>query len=62
LNNETPDILSPEECKDRIFEISGTDFEPGIAADLWSKIMNHKWFLSEKLAAMWGCRPPASTS
>jgi SpoVK/Ycf46/Vps4 family AAA+-type ATPase len=37
LNNETPDILSPEECKDRIFEISGTELEPDIAVDLWPK-------------------------
>lgn len=49
MNKETLDTPSPEKCKDKIFEISGTEFSPDIAADLWSKIMNHKWLLSEKI-------------
>lgn len=43
---ETP---SPEVCASTIFEISGTRFDPEIAADLWPKILQHKWLMSEKL-------------
>lgn len=47
-NNEshTP---SPEECANRIFEVSGTKFEPAKAAGVWPKILQHKWLMSEKL-------------
>lgn len=40
---------SPEECTSTIFEISGTRIDPEIAADLWQKILQHKWLMSEKL-------------
>jgi SpoVK/Ycf46/Vps4 family AAA+-type ATPase len=50
---ETP---SPEECASTIFEISGTKFDPDIAADLWSKILQHKWLMSEKLGRDLGVR------
>lgn len=50
---ETP---SPEECASTIFEISGTKFDPDIAADLWSKILQHKWLMSEKLGRDVGVR------
>jgi len=43
------DYPSPEECSVRIFESSGHRFEPDIASDLWAKIQQHKWVLSEKL-------------
>jgi transitional endoplasmic reticulum ATPase len=43
---ETP---SPEACANKLFEISGTKFDPDIAADLWPKILQHKWLMSEKL-------------
>ena len=43
---ETP---SPEVCASKLFEISGTKFEPDLAADLWPKILQHKWLMSEKL-------------
>lgn len=56
LTNETPTILSPETCKDRILEMSGAEFEPDIAADLWSKIIDHKWLLSEKVGRDVGLR------
>ena len=56
MNNATQQIPSPEECKNRIFELSGAKFEPDTAADLWSKIMKHKWLLSEKLARDVGFR------
>jgi transitional endoplasmic reticulum ATPase len=48
--------LSPEECTSRIFELSGAEIEQGIAVDLWSKIMKHKWLLSEKVGRDVGLR------
>ena len=56
MNNNTKEIISPEECTSRIFELSGAKFEPDIAADLWSKILKHKWLLSEKLGRDVGFR------
>lgn len=50
---ETP---SPEVCASTIFEISGTKFEADIAADLWPKILQHKWLMSEKLGRDVGLR------
>lgn len=43
------DIPDPEECASRIYELSGFKFEPEIAGELWTKILQHKWFLSERL-------------
>ena len=56
MNNNAHEIVSPEECTSRIFELSGARFEPDIAADLWSKILKHKWLLSEKLGRDVGFR------
>jgi hypothetical protein len=42
LNIKIPEILTPEACASRIFEMSGAVFELDMAADLWSKIINHK--------------------
>ena len=56
MNNGTPETLSPEECTRRILELSGAKFEPDIAADLWPKIIKHKWLLSEKLGRDVGFR------
>ncbi len=42
--------LSPELCAGKIFEISGTKFDPETAAVLWPGILQHKWLLSEKLS------------
>lgn len=39
-----------------IFELSGAKFEPDVAADLWPKIMKHKWLLSEKVGRDVGLR------
>ena len=49
MNENEQETPSPEVCASKIFEISGTKFEPDIAADLWPKILQHKWLLSEKL-------------
>jgi transitional endoplasmic reticulum ATPase len=42
-------IPSAEECATQIFNCSGNKFEPEVARELWSKIIQHKWTLSEKL-------------
>ncbi len=43
------DIPSGENCTTFIFECTGQNYEPEIARDLWPKILQHKWLLSEKL-------------
>jgi transitional endoplasmic reticulum ATPase len=42
-------IPAPEDCAGRVFEYSGHKFDPELAAELWVNILQHKWFLSEKL-------------
>jgi len=49
MNKSIIETLSPEECARNIFEISGAKFDSKIAADIWPKILQHKWLLSEKL-------------
>jgi SpoVK/Ycf46/Vps4 family AAA+-type ATPase len=56
MNDNPLELLAPEECATRIFELSGVEFEPAIAADLWSRIFKHKWLLSEKLGRDVGLR------
>lgn len=56
MNANIEETLLPEECTSRIFELSGAKFEPDIAADLWSKILQHKWLLSEKVGRDVGFR------
>jgi len=48
--------LSPQVCANKIFEISGTQLDPDMAAALWSKIEQHKWLMSEKLGRDVGLR------
>lgn len=43
------DIPNADECSARIFELSGYRFSPEEAGELWVQILQHKWFLSEKL-------------
>ena len=54
--NVNPEDLLPEECARKILEMSGVKFEPEIAADLWAKILQHKWLLSEKVGRDVGFR------
>ncbi len=56
MNENTLEIPAPKECANRIHELSGVTFEPVIAADLWTKILKHKWLLSEKLERDVGLR------
>lgn len=43
------DYPGPEECCARIFEMCGHKLDPPVAHELWEKILEHKWVLSEKL-------------
>ena len=56
MNNSIQEMPSPEACANKIFEISGVKFEADIAADLWQKILQHKWLMSEKLGRDVGLR------
>ena len=56
MNNAALGAPSPEECANTIFEISGTRFDPEIATDIWGKILQHKWLMSEKLGRDVGFR------
>ena len=56
MNENIPEIPPPDVCAGKIFEISGSRLDPDIAADLWPKILQHKWLLSEKLARDVGLR------
>lgn len=52
-NNAVP---SPETCASLIFDSSGRKLEPEIAKEIWGSILQHKWFLSEKLGRDVGIR------
>jgi len=49
MKDDPQALLSPEECKQKFIDLSGVDFEPDIAANLWPMVLQHKWLLSEKL-------------
>jgi transitional endoplasmic reticulum ATPase len=56
VTEELTETLAPELCAGKIFEASGTRLDADMAADLWPKILQHKWLLSEKLARDVGLR------
>src|SRR5271157_2293658 len=56
MNEELTDILAPEISAGKIFECSGARFEPKAAGDLWPRILQHKWLMSEKLSRDVGLR------
>jgi SpoVK/Ycf46/Vps4 family AAA+-type ATPase len=56
MNENISEAPSMEECASKIFEMAGVKFEPEIASDLWAKILQHKWLLSEKLSRDVGYR------
>ena len=56
MTQKAREIMVPQECMGMIFELSGAKFEPDVAADLWPKIMKHKWLLSEKVGRDVGFR------
>jgi transitional endoplasmic reticulum ATPase len=56
MNGELMDISAPEETAGKIFECSGAKLDPEAAADLWPRILQHKWLMSEKLGRDVGLR------
>ena len=56
MTEDFTETLTPELCAGKIFEISGTKFDPEAAADLWPRILQHKWLLSEKVGRDVGLR------
>jgi transitional endoplasmic reticulum ATPase len=56
MNEDIGETLAPELCANRILEISGTKFEAEAAAELWPRILLHKWLMSEKLGRDVGLR------
>ncbi len=56
MDEELPDLLAPEVSAAKIFECSGARLEPEAAADLWPRILQHKWLMSEKLGRDVGLR------
>jgi len=56
VNGPTSEEMTPDLCAAKVFEISGEKFAPEIAAELWPKILKHKWLLSEKLGRDVGLR------
>jgi transitional endoplasmic reticulum ATPase len=56
MNEKVTETPPPESYASQIFEISGTKFDPDIAADLWPRILQHKWVMSEKLGRDVGLR------
>lgn len=56
MNKDVQETPLPDVYASKIFEISGIKLDPDIAADLWPKILQHKWLLSEKLGRDVGLR------
>ncbi len=56
MNDNISETPTAEECASKIFEMSGVKFEPETAVDLWTKIQQHKWLLSERLCRDVGFR------
>src|SRR5208337_1863228 len=56
MNEELTDLLAPEVSAVKIFECCGARLEPEAAADLWPRILQHKWLMSEKLGRDVGLR------
>jgi SpoVK/Ycf46/Vps4 family AAA+-type ATPase len=56
MNESIVETPSAEECASKIFEMAGVKFDPEVSLDLWEKILQHKWLLSEKLGRDVGFR------
>lgn len=56
MNVNIEENLTGEEYSSKIFEMSGAKFDPEIASELWAKIQQHKWLLSERLSRDVGAR------
>jgi transitional endoplasmic reticulum ATPase len=49
VSEELTGTFSPEECANKILEISKVKLDPDVAAGLWPKILQHKLLMAEKL-------------
>jgi len=56
VNEDLPNTISSEISASKIFEISGTRIDSDIATELWPRILQHKWLMSEKLSRDVGLR------
>jgi len=56
VSENTPETPAPKVCASKIFELSGSKFAPDVAVELWPRIMQHKWLMSEKLGRDVGVR------
>ena len=56
MNENALETPAPEVCASEIFELSGSKFAPDVAVELWPRIMQHKWLMSEKLGRDVGLR------
>jgi hypothetical protein len=56
VNKNNPDTLSPKACASKMLELSGSKFASDVAAELWPKILQHKWLMSKKLGRDVGLR------
>src|SRR5271157_6626462 len=56
MDEELTNLLAPEVTAAKIFECCGARLEPEAAAELWPRILQHKWLMSEKLRRDVGLR------
>ncbi|MFZ2089679.1 MAG: AAA family ATPase [Desulfobaccales bacterium] len=56
MNKEIADLLTPEVCAAKIFECSGARLETETVEEIWPRILQHKWLMSEKLGRDVGLR------
>lgn len=56
MNEDRPETPAPDECASKIFELCGAKFDMDVAVELWPRIMQHKWLMSEKLGRDVGLR------
>ena len=56
MKDEVMDISAPDDYAAQIFECSSVRLEPEAAGELWPRILQHKWLMSEKLGRDVGLR------
>lgn len=56
MQTQTISAVETTDYSAAIFDASGIKFDEAISADLWQKVMDHKWILSEKLGRDVGFR------
>jgi len=56
MQTQTLNSIDPTDYSSEIFDACGIKFEEAIAADIWQKVMDNKWILSEKIGREVGFR------